>query len=428
MDSYETELAAPFDAAAATQAYLATVSGEARARSDAYFEGGYVLDAVGLGVSLLVAGLLLFTKFSAGLRSALERALPWRSLQVAVYAALFLIVTFVLELPWNIYRNFVREHAYGLSTQSFSAWITEALISLGVGVVLFAPFVVIFYLVLRAAPRSWWVWSGGLAAVFLAFVLFIQPVYVEPLFNEYTELEEGELRDDILSMARANGVPADNVYVFDTSRQSSRITANVAGLFGTTRIALSDNLLNDTSPAEIRAVMGHELGHYVLGHAPFMLMAFGLIMAVCFAFIQAAFGVLTRTIGASWGIRDVADVAGLPLIAVLFSVYFYAATPVINSLTRNIEQTADVFGLNAAREPDGFAAVAMRLSAYRKLDPSPLEEAIFFDHPSGRTRVETAMTWKAEQLASGAQDLDPAVAPLAPMVAEAIGAGTDEAH
>ena len=199
-------------------------------------------------------------------------------------------------------------------------------------------------------------------------------------------------------MARANGIPADNVYEFDASKQSKRISANVSGMFGTIRISLNDNLLNRGTPAEIKAVMGHEMGHYVLNHVCKDIVLFGVLIVTGFALVKWTFGKLHARFGERWGIRGVADVAGLPLLIALLSTYLFLMTPVTNTLTRTTEAEADAFGLNAAREPDGFAKAALQLSEYRKMHPGPIEEFIFFDHPSGWNRIYRAMVWKAEHL------------------------------
>jgi STE24 endopeptidase len=197
-------------------------------------------------------------------------------------------------------------------------------------------------------------------------------------------------------MARANGIPADNVYVFDASKQSKRISANVSGMFGTVRISLNDNLMNRATPEEIRAVLGHEMGHYVLNHVYKGVLYFAVIIVVGFAVARWAFDRLAARGGERWGIRGVADVAGLPLLAVIFSAYLFVLTPVLNTMVRSAEAEADMFGLNAAREPDGFAQAAVDLSEYRKMHPGPIEEFIFFDHPSGWNRIHRAMVWKGE--------------------------------
>jgi STE24 endopeptidase len=187
--------------------------------------------------------------------------------------------------------------------------------------------------------------------------------------------------------------------VFDASRQTKRVSANVSGLAGTMRISLNDNLLNRCSLAEIEAVMAHEIGHYVLNHVYKTLLFFGVVIVVGFAFLGWAFERVRAGKGAGWGVRDVGDPAGLPLALILLSVYFFLLTPALNSWTRMEEAEADLFGVNASGQPDGEAAVDLKLGEYRKLDPSPLEEALFYDHPSGRSRITMAMQWKAEHLA-----------------------------
>lgn len=396
-----------FDAATATDAYIATMDAAARARSDAYFEGGYWLIPVNLIASLAMAGLLLQTGFSKGLRDRVQGLVRSKSLTVALYAAIYTIVTTLILFPLTLWQGYFREHAYGLSTMSLGGWLNEQAIGLVTGVIMAAIFLTIFYLVLRLARRAWWIWGAGVSVVLLAVAIFISPVYIDPLFNEYQPMEEGELRDDILALADANGIPADNVYVFDVSRQSNRITANVNGLFGTTRIALSDTLINNTDPDEVLAVMGHEMGHYALNHLWEMFIIFAVVLAIGFAFTDRLFAFVNGRFGTSWGVSGISDIAGLPLLAACLSVYFFLATPVFNTVIRTNEAEADLFGLNAAREPDGFATAALRLASYRKIDPGAFEEFIFFDHPSGRARITMSMQWKAGQLALGAADQTP---------------------
>lgn len=398
---------ANFDAAAATDAYIATMDAAARARSDAYFEGGYWLILVNLIAGLAMAGLLLQTGFSKGLRDRVRGLVRSKSLTVALYAALYTIVTTVILFPLTLWQGYFREHAYGLSAMSLGGWLGEQAMGLVTGVIMAAIFLTIFYLVLRLAKRAWWIWGAAVSVVLLAVAIFISPVYIDPLFNEYQPMEEGELRDDILALAEANGIPADNVYVFDVSRQSNRITANVNGLFGTTRIALSDTLIDNTDPDEVLAVMGHEMGHYALNHLWEMFIIFAVVLAIGFAFTDRLFAFVNGRFGKSWGVSGISDIAGLPLLAACLSVYFFLATPVFNTVIRTNEAEADLFGLNAAREPDGFATAALRLASYRKIDPGAFEEFVFFDHPSGRARIAMSMQWKAGQLALEAQDQTP---------------------
>jgi Zn-dependent protease with chaperone function len=404
---------ADFDAQTATQAYLDTVAGEARERSDAYFMGGYWLQLVDILVALVIAFILLQSGFAKKTRDKMLKSLRWRWAAIMGFFAIYTLTVAVLGFPLSYYEDFMREHAYDLSNQSFMGWFVEDLKGLAIGIAFGAPFALIFYTILRVAKRSWWMWGTAVSIFFLALTLFISPVYISPIFNDYTPMEAGPLKSRILAMADANGVPADNIYVFDTSRQSGRITANVSGLFGTTRISLGDNLLTEGTDKEVEAVMGHELGHYVLGHSIILMISFGLVLLAGFAFVNFAFPVVVRAMGKNWGIEGIDDIAGLPLLMVLLSVFFLFATPVTNTIVRTSEAEADIFGLNVARAPDGFAAIAMKLASYRKLEPGRWEEIIFYDHPSGYARVAMAMRWKAAQLRIGATDIDPAIAPLA---------------
>jgi len=408
--------AADFDPKAATDAYLATVAGEAREKSDAYFEGGYWLQLWDALYAIGVALLLLFTRVASGMRSLAERVMPWRWLQTLFFVAMFMVVTAALTFPLTIYEGFYREHEFGLSNQTMDEWLSDFGKNLMVDVVLMGVFITGIYAIVRRAPRTWWIWGAGATAAFMALAIMVAPVFISPLFNEYKPMREGPLKEDILSLARANGIPADEVYEVDESRQSTRISANVQGIFGTTRISLNDNLLNRTTPAEVRAVMGHEMGHYVLGHIYELIINLSLVAGVGFAFVQGGFGVLHRAFGSWWGVRDIADPAGLPIAILLFSVYGLAVTPIFNTIIRSNEAEADIFGLNAAREPDGFATTALKLSDYRKLDPTPLEEVIFFDHPSGRSRISMAMQWKAEHQGAMAVPVEPASETAEPVI------------
>lgn len=394
-----SEATPAFDVNAATRAWLDTMGPEATARSNQYFTGGYAIEFAGAALSIIIAGLLLAFGWARGVRAWLERTVKWFPLVALGSAFFYNVVSTILTFPFSYYVGFVREHQFSLSTQTFPEWFGEQLIGAGLGIVLGSVFLAILYVIIRVAKNTWWIWGSLVSVALAALLIMAGPVFIDPLFNTYTPMEEGPLKAEILAMAQANGVPADNVYVFDTSRQSNRITANVAGLFGTTRVALGDNLLSRTSPEAVRAVMGHELGHYVLGHIYSILLMLGGLIIGTFAITHYAFKALAKN--ERWGISDIADPAGLPLIMGLVAVVGIFAAPIQRNIVYFHEHQADIFGLNAARSPDGFAEAAVLLSEYRKMEPSPLEEWFFYDHPSGWNRVHMAMQWKANQIAIG---------------------------
>jgi len=399
-----TQAPASFDPAEATKAWLDTVPAEKRAKSDAYFEGGYWLILWNFLAGAAIAIFLLASKWSARLRDFAERATNSKSIQVAIYAVGYVLIVAVLSFPLAFYQLFLREHQYGFATQTFGPWFVEQLVGLVVALIASSIALAVFYWVFRHAPNSWWIW-GTLVAVVLSFIgNFIAPIYVEPLFNTYRPLTDAKIRDPILAMAQANQIPVTQVFEVDASRQTTRVSANVSGMLGTTRIALNDNLLKQCTLPEIRAVMAHEMGHYVLNHGAKLTIYFGVFALFGFGVANVAFDWAVRRWGQRWDVRGIADPAGFPLLMLIFLTFAFLTTPVLNSITRVTEREADQFGINASREPDGAAKVALRLGAYRKLDPTPLEEFIFFDHPSGRARIQMAMDWKAAHLPAGNLD------------------------
>ena len=388
---------AALDPEAATAAYLATVPPAQKARSDAYFEGGYWLILWDFLAGALLSLILLKTRLSARMRDLAERIARPRPLRTAIYWVMYLLLTSAVLFPLTVYEGYFREHKYGLANQSFGPWMGDQIKGLLVGLLFGGLAVILLYGVLRRAPKTWWLWGSLVAILLLVAGEIVAPIYVAPLFNTYKKLDDARVRDPILSLARANGITVHDIYEVDASRQSKRVSAFVNGFLGTERITLNDNLLNRCTLPEIETVMGHEMGHYVLHHVYQGLLFFGVLIVVGFAAVRWAFDRVLAARGEAWGITGVGDVAGLPLFVLLISVYFFLLTPVTNTYIRTQEAEADLFGLNAARQPDGEAKVDLMLGEYRKLDPGPIEEFLFFDHPSGRNRILMAMRWKAEQ-------------------------------
>jgi STE24 endopeptidase len=389
---------AHFDANAATEAYMAMIPPAANARADAYFEGGYWLILWGFLYGTVVSLLLLQLRWSAKMRDLAERITRFRWLQTTIYWVQYLLLTTVLGFPLEYYQNYVREHKYGLATQTFGPWMGDEGKSLLLGLVLGGIIVVALFAIIRKLPNTWWIWGSVATMAFMVVTVAIGPVYLQPIFNKINRLDDPKVTVPILRMAHANGIPTNDVYEIDASRQTTRMSANVSGFGGTMRITMNDNLLRRGSLEEIQAVMGHEMGHYVLNHIPNFMMFLFILVVVSFAYLRWGIAWALKRWGERWQIRDIGDPAVLPLVMLLGGVLFFVLTPVTNTETRRQEKEADMFGLNAARRPDGFAQAAIHLGEYRKMRPGPIEEILFFDHPSGFDRIHSAMLWKGENL------------------------------
>ncbi len=381
------------DSGAATKAYLDAVPQDRRSKTKSYVHGNYILQIVDFLFTASVLIVLIGAGISARFRNNARRITRFRPVQTVIYWIQFLIAITLIQFPLTIYESYYREKAYGLLTQSLSGWMTDQAKGLVIGCILGGLLFMILYGVLRKAPRMWWLWGSAVMMVFMIVVVAIAPVFIMPLFNKFTPVKNTEIRESILKMAHEQGIPANEVYEMDASKRTDRVSAFVNGLLGTMRIVMFDNTLKRCTPEEIQMIMGHEMGHYVLNHIWKGVAFFGVLIVLGFLFVRWAFSkVVARWRNTS--IEGIYDTAGLPLLWLLLSVFLFATSPITNSFSRWQEDEADDFGLNASHQPDGAATTFLKLGEYRDLDPNPVIEILFFDHPSGSSRILNAMEWK----------------------------------
>ena len=246
---------------------MADLSPALHAKATAYTQGGHWVLLWGALVSLATCWLVLRSGLLARTEKTVERRRPHRNLAVFACAAVFSLASFVVGLPWSAYSQWWRERGYGLSSQAFGGWLGEQVLQLALSIVVVGLFLVALYALMRRAGRAWWTWGAGLAVLFVVFGAVIAPVAIEPLFNRYTPAPPSPTRDAVVALAKATGTPSDKIYVYNGSKQSNRYTANVSGLGGSARVAMSDVMFSKGADiAEVRGVVGHEMGHYKLGH------------------------------------------------------------------------------------------------------------------------------------------------------------------
>jgi STE24 endopeptidase len=390
----------PFDPAAATAAYMATLSPAAHAKATAYTQGGHWLLLWGWLVTVAAAVIIVRTAVLARAEERIEDKTPRPILASATAIALFLVLDFVLELPWDIYSGWWREKAYGLTSQAFGGWFGEHVLGFVISLVMMTVFLMILYALIRRAPKVWWAWSGALAVAAMVFIFLLGPIFIEPLFNTYKPAPNGPVRDEVIALAKKAGVPYDKIYIYNGSKQSNRYTANVSGLGSSARVAMSDTMFSKGADlAEVRGVVGHEMGHYKRNHVIWMTLFFSVLAVLMFFLIDRLFPVAARWMGAD--VEGVADPAGLPVIMALIATLSLLGTPIVNTYSRWQEQDADNFSLRYANEPDGLSKALVKTIEYRASSPSDLEEVLFYDHPSVEHRVRKAMEWKAAHPAGG---------------------------
>ncbi|WP_240320750.1 M48 family metallopeptidase [Sphingomonas crusticola] len=385
-----------FDPAAATAAYMATLSPAAHAKATAYTHGGEWLLLWSCLVTIAAAWLILKSGILLRLRERLNPNGDRPKRTILAVAATFVLLDFLIQLPWTIYTSWWRERSYQLSSQSLASWFGDTAKALPISLIITTLFLLALYTLVRRAPRSWWLWASGVAVAGVILMVVIAPIFIEPLFNRYTPAPDGPVRTEVVKLAEATGVPHDKILIYNGSKQSDRYTANVSGLFGTARVAMSDTMFKQHADmSEVIGVVGHEMGHYVHKHILWFA-GFMCVMAVAaFWLIDRLYPAVRARIAGTSGIGGLADPAGLPVLMIIAAILGLLSTPLSTSMTRFAESDADRFSLANAHQPDGLAKALVKTIAYRASSPGWLEEMLFYDHPSVERRVRRAMEWKA---------------------------------
>ncbi|MBT8226683.1 MAG: M48 family metalloprotease [Dactylosporangium sp.] len=374
-------------------AALDTLPADAVARGRAFHAALRPGSYGALVLGLLVALVLGLTPLGSRLVEFVGRPFGGHWLGQALLGGL--AVVFIGELAtlpiaaWQ--HRIVRR--YGLSTQDWGAWGVDVLKSYAIGAVIGAVAVAGFFTITRLAPRWWWAPAAACAAVLVVLVSFVYPVLVEPVFNRFTPMAQGQLRDELTTLAERDGVPVRDVLVADASRRTRAVNAYVSGFGPTRRIVVYDTLLGEAPPAEISSVVAHELGHardrdVLVGT---LLGALGAAAAVVGLYLLGSWGGLLRRAG----VDSLTQPRAVALIVALVALAGLAAGPVQAGISRRIEARADAHALTLTRDPATFEAMQARLSRVNLGDPDPpwLEHLLFGSHPSTVERMAAARAW-----------------------------------
>jgi len=352
--------------------------------------------ALGVVWSLLVPALLLGTGISARIRDVAQRMGRTWYFTVGLYVVLWSILMYAINLPLHFYRGYIRLHAYGLSNQTFAKWLTDSLKHAAVSAVVGAMLAWVPYLLIRRSPRRWWSITTVLSIPFLFSVVLLKPIWVDPLFNDYGAMKDKVLEREILALAERAGISGSRVYEVDMSVDTKLVNAQVTGLLGTKRIVLWDTLLDRLDHQEVLAVMGHEMGHYVLGHIPRSILLSTLITLAGLFFVdRAGRWILARAHG-RFGFDQLSDVASVPLLLLLMQLSSLALVPIVNAYSRHQEHEADRFALEVTRSNREAAEAFVKLQEENLAVPWPgwVYRVWRASHPSIGERIEFCNSYR----------------------------------
>ena len=379
-----------FDVQLATDNYINALGAEVLTKAAAYTSGSHWTLLWGFLISAAVTWLFVKIQILEKIEDKLRNRSLW--LRSVTVSGAYLLLSSVLMLPWTLYSDWWREVAYGKTSQPLTDFVTQGSISLVISSVLGGLFFSGVYFLMRRLGKNWWAWSGGLTAVSITALMLVGPIWIEPLFNNYTPLPQGQVREALEVLAKQANIQPDRIFVYDGSRQSNRFTANVSGLGSSARIAISDVALKSASLDEVKAVTGHEIGHYVSGHIWNLIGTAMMLSMIFFYLTNAMFNKVAIRMGLS---ANIEDPKGIPVLLLCISFLSLLAQPITNYVTRVGEIEADQYSYKAVNLPDAMASALVKTAEYRDPRPHPLQELVFYTHPSVEKRVKAAMEWKA---------------------------------
>jgi Zn-dependent protease with chaperone function len=351
------------------------------------------------GIGVLV--LLLFTRLGPRLRDLAESISSKRFIQTLVFTPLLVIVLAVFELPADAYVHHLSAK-YGLSIQHWSSWFfdwTKQQVFTVVGATIC---VWLLYLIIRRSSRRWWFYSWLVSVPVVIFLVFIQPLVLDPAFNKFEPLatKDPVLAEDLTRMAQRAGedIPVDRMFWMDASEKTTTLNAYVTGVGASKRIVVWDTTIDKLTTPQIVFIAGHEMGHYVLHHIVKGLMVY--VVGSLLLFVTGFFLVRRLVAVSHWGIRGVDDFASLPVMLLVVSVLLFVATPVINGISRYFEHQADTYALEITRSlTSDFAQVgaqtfqALGNQGLADPDPNPINVFMFYDHDPIRDRVKYCLDY-----------------------------------
>jgi STE24 endopeptidase len=373
-----------------TARYIDSLGPDALAKAADYTHGDHWLLLWGIVVTAIVTWIIVRLGVLERVSAKLEKR-GW-ALRTWLVCVTYFVISTLIALPWTLYEEYFREKSYGRTSQSFADYLGQSAISMSLSAVISGLFFLGIYALIRKTGKRWWLWSGGLTTFAAAATILLSPLLIEPIFNDYKPVPEGPVRAALITMADSAQIPQDRILMFDGSRQSNNFTANVSGAFGSARIAISDVALKQASLDEVKAVTGHEVGHYVLGHIWPQIILLAVLAIVGFYLANSIFQRFASAFGSD---AAIGDPQGLPVLILMISLFMLFAQPVINAVIRHNESAADLYSLRTVNLPDALAGALVKTAEYRNPRPTVLEEAVFYDHPSVERRVRIAMEWKA---------------------------------
>jgi STE24 endopeptidase len=344
---------------------------EATEKAMSYYHTRNAWWGFGIVWGLLIPTLFLFTGWSAKIRGIAQRLGKKWFFTIGIYFVIFSVITFFIDMPLGYFSDFALEHQFGLSNQTIGKWLQDNFIGLAIGCVMGILFLWIPYLLLKKSPQRWWLYTSILAVPFIFLMILVQPLWIDPLFNKFGPMKDKALESKILALAEKSGIAGSRVFEVAKSEDTKKVNAYVTGFMDTKRIVLWDTLTAKLDEKETLFVMGHEMGHYVLGHVWKSIAFISLIILITLYIAHRLAHWMIAKYRHRFGFNELSDIASLPLLILLTNLLSFIAAPIINTYTRYNEHEADRFGLEVTKNNRSAATAFVKLQQENLANPSP---------------------------------------------------------
>jgi len=360
-----------------------------------FYRSGIVWWLASEAWSWFVPALILFTGFSGWLGRLSKRIGRWEVSATFVFVLLYLLICYVVSFPLSYFRGFVRLHDYGLSNQTFARWLDHSMKGMLVNVVMFGTTFAVLRQLMRWSPRRWWVYCSFFMGAGVFFMAFAYPIWIDPLFNRFGPMQDKQLESDIVALAQRAGIEGARIYEVDKSADTKAVNAYVNGLGSTKRIVLWDTIIAKLDHDELRFIMAHEMGHYVLRHVLILCSLSALSLAGGLWLADRVGKRIIARLGNRLGFQDLADLGAIPLLLLFLTGLSFLLAPLSNLVTRYTEHEADRFALEITRNNRASALAFVKLQQENLSVPRPafLDKLWRGTHPSLGDRIDFANTY-----------------------------------
>lgn len=349
-----------------------------------------------LFLGFVVPAFFLFSRLSANIRNWARRKAKRWTLIIILYFIIYSIIETLIYLPLDIYTSFLRMHQYGLSNQNFTQWFIETIKSFTVNTIIFAAIIWVPFLIIRKSPKRWWLYLALVSIPYMLFLSFIQPIVIDPMFNQYKQIEDSELSVKIDELLSRTNIENCQVLQVDKSKETNQMNAYMTGVFNTKRIVLWDTTINYLNVNEILGVVAHEMGHYLMGHIWKSIVFGGLANILLLYFVYRICNWFLNKSKGKYGFYKLSDVAAYPLILLAINIMLFIAAPISNAYSRNMELEADRFELELTQNNFATATGTVKLHQQSLAMPEPglVYMLCTYDHPTYKSRIDFANEYK----------------------------------